>query len=311
LRQVGREYEGWHTRHPSTSKTSLHVDPVAQVWHCFACGAGGDVFDWIGDCLFGEAYDRHRHFREVAERLARGDWPRTSLPAAQVLPDRPPPEWNPLVYLDYHAQVQRAYWYQQLGPAEIIDPAIDYFKLGYCVRHPGWGVPSHTIPILQEGQCVNIRHRLVTEDKKSRYRPHVAGLGAHLFHSDCLAEARRQNHLLILAGEKKAIAAWARGIHEVISTTIGCNWKEEWTPLLEGIDRRYVLFDPGEEERAQHVATLLGARLITLDAKLDDWFIAGHTAQELLRKFRQPVDDYWANRLALPLPPCPIRRRRH
>ena len=309
LVQMGREYVGWHTRHPSTSKSSLHVDPAKQIWHCFSCGAGGDLYDWIGDTLYGEFYDRKRHFREVAERLERGDIPRAPLPAAQVVAERPPIDWDATLYLRYHQQVRRDYWYEQLGPAELVDPVIEHFKLGYCNDHPLWPHPSHTIPIFVEGQCVNIRHRLITQDKAMRYRPHQAGLGAHLYNVDCLAQAKQENHILIVAGEKKALAAWARGIKAVISTTIGCNWKEEWTPLLAGIDRRYIVFDPGEEEQAQKAATLLGAKTLFLEQKLDDWFLAGHTARELLIRLNSVDDDYWANKLGLPIPRCPIRRR--
>lgn len=33
--------------HPNERTPSFHVDPAKQVWHCFSCGKGGSVFDFI------------------------------------------------------------------------------------------------------------------------------------------------------------------------------------------------------------------------------------------------------------------------
>jgi len=49
LIQSGDEWRGKHNKHTSKSGKSMSVNPVKQVWQCFGCGAGGDVFDWIAD----------------------------------------------------------------------------------------------------------------------------------------------------------------------------------------------------------------------------------------------------------------------
>lgn len=301
LHQQGREWVGWHIRHPSHSKESLHVKPDTQVWYCFHCGRGGDLYDWIGDIKFGELYDRRKHFPEVCAILESGIIPTVSFPAIDIAPP-PPPDWNPDVYLEYHRQVQQDYWYRELGPPDLIDPIIDSFKLGYCEYHSVWKHPTHTLPVFdEEGRCVNIRHRLVGRSK-NKYRPHLPGLGAQIYNVSALKNARENNRILIVAGEKKVLAAYARGIHEVISPTIGCNWKEEWNDLLEGITRRYVLFDPSEEFQARRVATKIGAKVVYLEEKLDDWFLKGYTAQDLIPILGRKIDpNYWSRRLNVSL----------
>ena len=45
LKPRGHEFWGCS---PSMAKTpSFHIIPATQVWHCFGCGEGGDVFSRI------------------------------------------------------------------------------------------------------------------------------------------------------------------------------------------------------------------------------------------------------------------------
>ena len=297
LTQQGSQLVGWHNRHPSTSKTSLSVDPKKQLWYCFNCGCGGNVYDWIGDVLFGENYNKYVHFPMVKDFEERG------LPMAPVRFVEPaeytPPEWDTEIYLLYHEQVQRSYWYEELGSPDLINPAIEHFKLGYCPAHPTEHCPSHTMPVFIDQKCVNIRHRLVGREK-DKYRPHLKGLGAQLYNQDCLDIARQKGSVLVVAGEKKVISAWSRGIPNCISPTIGCSWKEEWTALLEGITKRYVLFDPNEDEAAEKVAAVIGARVLHLDEKLDDWFKT-HSLQDFRGLFTRVDEHYWCRRLNVQL----------
>jgi len=65
--------------HASTSKTSLHVDSRAGLFHCFGCGVGGDVIQFVEFVTDGsvtrvqsggEATDGHRKARDwIASRL--------------------------------------------------------------------------------------------------------------------------------------------------------------------------------------------------------------------------------------------------
>lgn len=48
LKQTGKTYKGTcPAGHSSTSNQSFHVDPILQLFHCWNCGIGGDVFTLI------------------------------------------------------------------------------------------------------------------------------------------------------------------------------------------------------------------------------------------------------------------------
>src|SRR6187549_1917197 len=46
LKRVGRTYKGLCPFH-SEKTPSFHVDPEKGFFHCFGCGAGGDVFKFL------------------------------------------------------------------------------------------------------------------------------------------------------------------------------------------------------------------------------------------------------------------------
>ncbi len=62
LKAKGREYLGLCPFHDDHSP-SMHVVPHKQIYHCFVCGSGGDIFDFI------QNYHR-MDFREALEHLA-------------------------------------------------------------------------------------------------------------------------------------------------------------------------------------------------------------------------------------------------
>lgn len=47
-KESGPEWSGAHVvAHSSTGKRCLFVNEVDQIWHCFHCNAGGDIFDYV------------------------------------------------------------------------------------------------------------------------------------------------------------------------------------------------------------------------------------------------------------------------
>ncbi len=68
LKKSGRYYKGLCPFHQEKTP-SLHVDPERGLFHCFGCGQGGDIFDFI-------MLTAHLNFMEAAETLAR----RTGVP---------------------------------------------------------------------------------------------------------------------------------------------------------------------------------------------------------------------------------------
>ena len=63
LKKSGRTWRGLCPFHHEKTP-SFHVDPAKQLYHCFGCGAGGDVFTWL---MKTEGLE----FREAIETLAR------------------------------------------------------------------------------------------------------------------------------------------------------------------------------------------------------------------------------------------------
>lgn len=63
LKKSGRTWRGLCPFH-NENTPSFHVDPAKQLYHCFGCGAGGDVFTYL---MKTEGLD----FRESIETLAR------------------------------------------------------------------------------------------------------------------------------------------------------------------------------------------------------------------------------------------------
>lgn len=80
INEHGNRHIGWHTAHESTSKSSLHVDPKSDRWHCFGCGEGGDQITWMGHHLYNSQYsDRNKgmflHALREVGRIAGVDIP--------------------------------------------------------------------------------------------------------------------------------------------------------------------------------------------------------------------------------------------
>jgi DNA primase len=76
LRRSGRQLVGLCPLH-SERHPSFYVDPEKKVWHCFGCGAGGDVFAFIMRAM---GCDFHRSLEMAAEfskRVARESEPRS------------------------------------------------------------------------------------------------------------------------------------------------------------------------------------------------------------------------------------------
>lgn len=62
LSKEGNSFRGGHLAvHTSKSNTCLTVDPVKQLWYCFHCNTGGDIFSYVegrDNCDFPTAIDR-------------------------------------------------------------------------------------------------------------------------------------------------------------------------------------------------------------------------------------------------------------
>ncbi|NPA06016.1 MAG: DNA primase [Chloroflexi bacterium] len=76
LKPSGKNYIGFCPFHPNTRTPAFVVFPETQTWHCFGCGAGGDVFTFIQK-------KENLSFREALQLLAR----RAGVTLAPVAPE--------------------------------------------------------------------------------------------------------------------------------------------------------------------------------------------------------------------------------
>jgi len=271
---------------------SLVVDTQTGFYNWNSRGEAGDVFTWL------QLHGRMT-FPEACQALASGQYGRVTLPA-----DAPAPE-PPLVlpqdlHLRYHRSLDaeaRAWWHGQ----GINDAAIARFFLGVCDFHPLYRQTTYTIPVIEAGQLLNVRHRLAAaQSARDKYRPERAGIGAALFNADILTPDL--TGVVVVAGEKKVIVLWQHGI-PAVSSTAGCgHWTAAFTTRLQFCQRAYIAFDPGESTAAWKLAEQIGERafVAALPAKPDD-FITAEGAQAFRRCLREAEPyadrDYWWRQL--------------
>lgn len=271
---------------------SLVVDTRAGYYNWNSRGEAGDVFTWLQQRL-------GLSFLEAKAALERGDYGRASLPTSARAP-QPVPALPPDLHLRYYRNLDdaaRAWWYAQ----GINDAAMSRFFLGVCDYHPLYRQTTYTIPVIEAGRLLNIRHRLTAaQNPKDKYRPEMAGLPAALFNADILTPDL--GGVVIVAGEKKVIVLWQHGI-PAVSSTAGCgHWPSEYTTRLQFCQKVYIAFDPGETSAAWKVAEQIGERafVANLPDKPDDYITAAgaQAFRNALRAAEPFADrDYWARQL--------------
>lgn len=95
FRRSGARFQGAHPIHGSESGSNFVVDIAIELWHCFSCGTGGSILEWVAvsegtlDCsqvvpavirgekfwaIVASAHDKYGlDFMDVAMILSRGD----------------------------------------------------------------------------------------------------------------------------------------------------------------------------------------------------------------------------------------------
>jgi DNA primase len=161
LRQQGKDLVGSCPFHAGDDSPSLTITPEKRLWHCFGCGAAGDVIEWVRKT-------RGLSFLHAVEVLRAGGPPPTfgAVPVkastVRVLP--PPVELDAedhalmlQVIEYYHATLKtspEALAY--LKKRSVDNPeAVTRFKLGYANRTLGLRLPTK-----QRADGLVIRERL-------------------------------------------------------------------------------------------------------------------------------------------------------
>jgi hypothetical protein len=254
---------------------------VGNYW-CRQCGAKG----WLDEDRVKLSRDEIR-LRKLEAEAARARRERQQMKKRLSALEQMAQCRDHIRYYRNLATTDRAYWYSQ----GINDDSIDDYHLGICRVCPTDAEhrPSYTIPVVNGGKLVNIRHRLIGADG-DKYRPHMAGLGNTLFNADNLYMGF--STITIVEGEKKSIVLDQNGVQ-----TVGIMGKSAfppaWAKRFTGFERVNVCLDPDAEDRAIKLARLFNGRgrMVILPVKPDDFFVMGGTMAEFAAFMR------WARRV--------------
>jgi DNA primase len=167
--------------HQDRRTPNLRVDPRQGVFHCFACGAGGDAISFVGLQLFGPSFN-HRDatmFKQVLEVLERYEVPKIEY--------RPPPR-----------------------PKELSQDIVQVLTLAARVYHLALmgkaGHPARKI----------LKERLIDIEDMRRYRlgyaPAGALVGALAGYPPSLREAAEEAGLFITGKDDKPRELLARRV---------------------------------------------------------------------------------------------------
>jgi hypothetical protein len=220
---------------------SLHIYEDGH-WHCFGCGAHGDVLDFVGRFYYGAQYDPSVHFTEVIDRLGGLD--------IKPVPDYTPPvrkPEKPRLTFDM-ADVER--WHRTM-PAERADywlrrnlspNAVGVFRLG-------WDGRRYVIPLIYRNVVFGLKRRKaddVDDGHDAKYMM-AKGSRAGLFNADVLFDSR---HAVICEGEIDAMLVYQAGYAAVSSTAGAGFWKPHWSKLFAASRKITVIYDNDEAGEA-------------------------------------------------------------
>jgi DNA primase len=283
LKKTGQNYTGLCPFH-SEKTPSFVVSPSKQVFHCFGCGAGGDVFGWMMRM-------ENRSFPEAVQRLA--ERARIELPSRKARPSPPDPEQEKL----FRVQEEAAQYFRRcllerpegraardyLKKRGISHETEEAFRVGYAL--PSWdglmkmlvqaGWPSELLEraglVIRrdstgKGFYDRFRHRLIfpitdlegrvigfggraLDDAQPKYlnspETPIYSKGRHLYAFSHAKEAiRTAGSAVVVEGYFDAITAHQAGFKQV-TATLGTALTPNHLQLMRRFTHRVrLLFDP-------------------------------------------------------------------
>ena len=283
LKKSGQNFTGLCPFH-SEKTPSFAVHPVKQIYHCFGCGAGGDVFKFVMEmdrCEFPEA------IRTVAEKCG------IALPSPRERsPEERKEQTQRTALVEMHREAAAFFKRQLEGTAEgkaarayladrgLDDEALARFGLGYApsggealMRHLRAKYPEKLLdvsgltsrdpggrqydrfrrrimfPIANEsGKIIAFGGRALGDDLPKYLNSPETPIyvkSSVLYHLDRAKEAMRQRDSVVLVeGYMDAIAVARAGIPQVIASC-GTSLTEMQVKLLSRFTRRVIVnYDP-------------------------------------------------------------------
>jgi hypothetical protein len=250
---------------PARDTDRFRYWPEDGNYWCRQCGLDGFVSDGSLFTVTPEIkarFDAQKAERDKAERERR----QTAVQAIQAKRND----------LTYHRQLldnpDFLQWVQSTWGIGI--ELVKVFHLGWCRYCPTFpDSDSITIPFYSNGELVNLRHRLVRENSKGKYRPEISGLESSIFNIDGLSLPAE--FVLLVEGEFKTI--YLSQFYNVVGISGITQFKPEWGKLFNSAEIVYICFDPGADEAAHKTGQMLAkagneVRVVMLPHKPDDFF---------------------------------------
>lgn len=253
LAQVVAEQTGQSTQYRKHVHCPFHSDTTPSMmlypdghWHCFQCGEGGDLFDFLGklwDCGLREVIDR---LNEPGFAATIRHIPPQAKPETQLRPTLP----GELVdkFEELFGEREEAYWRKQgISPSVLFGLRI------------GWTGRRYAFPWFYRGILTAFKLRRdddVTPELEPKY---ISAKGSRFvapYNIDAVLDGNPQ--IVLVVEDEKSVMAALHYRYTAIAAPANA-WKAEWCNLLADIERIVIVADndaPGRMSAAK-IKTML------------------------------------------------------
>jgi len=227
LSRNGKGYKGLCPFHDDKNP-SLTVDPENKRWHCFGCGAGGDVFNFLQKI-------EHIDFQEALRRLSEETGIKIDTASRKAVVSTETGSTTQEsqrvgLSLDDYAKA-KAIPIEFLKELELSDAK---YRKVQAVRMPYLGA---------DGEVLSVRFRLaMTGTNRFRWRSKDKAVLYGLWR---LQLALKKGYVVLLEGESDCHTLWYNDI-PALGIPGASVWREEWSKYLEGIPTIYLVVEPDE-----------------------------------------------------------------
>jgi len=277
LSRNGKGYKGRCPFHDDQNP-SLTVDREKGVWHCFGCGAGGDVFSFL------QKID-NIDFKEALQQLAEETGVEIKpVGGGQVLSpgsdsnSRTPPRLG--LKLSQYAEAKRL-------PIDFLGE-LGLSDISYM------GAPAVRIPYSDTSRTLTaVRFRIALEgEDRFRWR---RGDKVSLYGLWRLDRARTAGYVVLVEGESDSHTLWYHDIPALGLPGAG-NWREEWSEHLEEIPTIYLVVEPDQGGESvlkwlEHSEICDRVRLVSLDEVKDPSGLYLSSPDDFLQRWHEAVES--------------------
>lgn len=249
LRRSGRDQlRGRCPLHGGEGRESFHVNTAEQVFHCFACGAGGSVLDLVAaveGCGLREAAEKLSGWKTLQGNVARPQKPTVTKKTESV---------PPLRFRLRGVDVQHPY----LASRGITEATASEFGVGFY-GGPGLMSQRLVIPIDDEaGRLVGYCGRAL-DSSEPRYRFPARFAKSQLLFNLHRATATGQSTVIVVEGFFDCLKVYQAGCRSVVALMGSALYEHQRQLLLQHF-RQIVLMLDGDAP-GRRAAAVVSTRL--------------------------------------------------